>query len=63
MTDKLKHCPRCFDIECCCAPVDLEEENKRLRAEVAALKYSLQLDEDLIGMIQKIISKRPEKGN
>jgi hypothetical protein len=35
---------------------DAADEIERLRAENAALKYSLQLDEDLIGKIQQIIS-------
>lgn len=35
---------------------DMAAEIERLRAENEALKYSLQLDEELIGMIQKIIS-------
>lgn len=45
------------------ACVEAANEIERLRTEVNALKYSLQLDEDLIGMIQKIIhilSIRPE---
>lgn len=34
---------------------DLKAENERQRAEIEALKYSLELDEELIGMIQRII--------
>lgn len=43
----------------------LQKENKELEAKVKALEYSLKLDEDLIGMIQKVITvlnNRPVQG-
>ena len=44
----------------------VSDETEACATEIAALKYALQLDEDLIGMIQRIIgilSKRPEMPN